>query len=69
MDYTKTFDSIWHEAITLPLSILEMPDSIYNWLVRYHEDRRHVTIFNDCSSKVAIISAGVVQGSVLGPSE
>ena len=46
-----------------------MPDNIYNWLVRYHEDRRHVTMFNGCSSKVAIISASVVQGSVLGPSE
>src|SRR6218665_1090825 len=46
-----------------------MLDSIYNWLVRYHEDRRHVTIFNGCSSKVAIINASVVQGSVLGPSE
>src|SRR6218665_265581 len=69
MDYTKAFDSIRHEAITQPLSILEMPDSIYNWLVRYHEDRRHVTIFNGCSSKVDIINASVVQGSVLGPSE
>src|SRR6218665_2923362 len=66
---TKAFDSIRHEAITQPLSILEMPDSIYNWLVRYHEDQRHVTIFNGSSSKVAIINASVVQGSVLGPSE
>jgi len=69
MDYTKAFDSIRHEAITQPLSLLEMSYSIYNWLVRYHEDRRHVSIFNGCSSKVAIISASVVQGSVLGPSE
>src|SRR6218665_1341699 len=71
MDHTKAFNSIRHEAITQPLSLLEMSYiySIYNWLVRYHEDRRHVSIFNGCSSKVAIISANVVQGSVLGPSE
>src|SRR6218665_3151958 len=69
MDHTKAFDSIRYEAITQPLSLLEMSYSIYNWLVRYHEDRRHVSIFNGCSSKVAIISASVVQGSVLGPSE
>src|SRR6218665_1108323 len=69
---SRWIDSIWHEAITQPLSIPEMPDSIYNWLVRYHEDRRqsrHIIIFNGCSSKVAIINASVFQGSVLGPSE
>ena len=43
MDYTKAFDSMRHEAITQPLSRLEMPDSTYNWLVRYHEDR-HVRL-------------------------
>src|SRR5688572_6980061 len=63
------FDSIRHAAITEALSRLNMPDSIYNWLVNYLDDRRHVTIFESLTSLPATINASVVQGSVLGPPE
>jgi Reverse transcriptase (RNA-dependent DNA polymerase) len=69
MDYSKAFDSIRHVAISESLSKLEMPDSIYNWLINYLDDRKHVTNFEGKTSAKATINASVVQGSVVGPAK
>jgi len=64
---TKTFDSISHSAISEALAGLDIPDSIYNWLVEYLKGRKHFTSFTGQISSVAVINASVVQGSVVGP--
>jgi len=55
MDLTKAFDYISHSAISEALAGLDIPDSIYNWLVKYLKDRKHFTSFKGQISSVAII--------------
>src|SRR5688572_24660742 len=69
MDYSKAFDSLRHSAIAQSLSMLNLPDNIYNWLVNYLQDRRHVTSFNNQTSTAKTINASVVQGSGVGPAD
>src|SRR6218665_4006070 len=64
LDFAKAFDTVRHSALAQKLSQLELPDSIYNWLVEFLQDQTHSTLF-----AVASINASIIQGSGLGPSE
>ena len=66
-DYSKAFDTITHGTVAEAIAKIEMPDSIYNRIIDYLDNRTHYTKFQNCASKRAAITAGVVQGSVLGP--
>src|SRR6218665_4083048 len=63
------FDTVRHSALAQKLSSLELPDSIYNWLVEFLQDRTHSTLFAGRRSPAASINASIIQGSGLGPSE
>ena len=67
LDFSKAFDSVKHSALFDKISTLDIPDEIYNWLVEYHLERSHLTIFKGHSSSLLKINASIVQGSVLGP--
>ena|SRR6218665_214111 len=54
------------------LSGLDIPYSNYNWLMEYLKDRRHFTSFELSKRRSErwpryIVSASIVQGSVVGP--
>src|SRR6218665_811995 len=65
LDFTKAFDTVGHNALAQKLSSLELPDSIYNWLVEFLQDRTHSSLFAERRSPVA----SIIRGSGLGPSE
>src|SRR5271163_3178597 len=65
-DYSKAFDTLSHSSVASALSSLDIPDLVYNWTLDYLTDRSHYTILNVQTSGTAKISAGVIQGSVLG---
>ena len=67
MDYSKAFDTVRHSSLMQKLSNLEIPDYLYNWIINYFHDRKHITKFEGMKSTERIISASVVQGSALGP--
>jgi len=46
---------------------LAMPDEVYNWLVYYYNGHRHCTRYGMSSSAFLEISAGIIQGSSVGP--
>src|SRR6218665_1310885 len=69
LEFAKAFDTVRHSALAQKLSTLELPDSIYNWLVEFLQDRTHSTLFAGRRSPVAHINASIIQGSGLGPSE
>src|SRR6218665_3265785 len=69
LDFAKAFDTVRHSALAQKLSSLELPDSIYNWLVEFLQDRTHSILFAGRRSPVASINASIIQGSILGPSE
>src|SRR5688572_22482467 len=56
-----------NSALFDKISTLDIPEQIYNWLVEYHLERSHLTIFKGYSSSLLPINASMVQGSVLGP--
>jgi hypothetical protein len=66
-DYSKAFDTLSHTSVAQSLSTINLPDCIYNWTLDYLTGRTHFTRFNNETSAPANITAGVIQGSVLGP--
>jgi len=44
-----------------------MPDEVYKWLVSYFNGHRHCTRYSMSSSAFLEISAGIIQGSGIGP--
>jgi len=44
-----------------------MPDEVYNWLVSYFNGHRHCARYGTSSSAFLEISAGIIQGSGIGP--
>jgi len=66
-DYSKAFDTIQHKAVAAKLATIDIPDVIYNWIINYLEDRKHVTYYNNNYSSPSSINASIVQGSALGP--
>src|SRR6218665_2644756 len=67
VDFTKAFDSVKHSPLMQKMEILQLPNHIHNWLVRYFQSRGHATRLGDIISVVAFINASIVQGSVVGP--
>jgi len=66
-DYSKAFDTLSHTAVATTLSQTNIPDNIYNWILSYLHPRSHVTSVENIVSASLNTSAGIVQGSVLGP--
>jgi hypothetical protein len=66
-DYSKAFDTLAHTSVATALSSVDLPDNIYNWSLDFLTARSHQTIFHGQQSSSAQISAGVIQGSVMGP--
>ena len=67
LDFSKAFDSVRHCKLVDKMSLLDMPDSILNWIIDFLSERTHRTTFNGETSSPASISASVIQGSVIGP--
>src|SRR6218665_965367 len=67
VDFTKAFDCVKHMPLMQKMNLLELPDCIYNGIVRYFESCGHSTRLGDTISIVAAINASIIQGSVVGP--
>jgi len=67
LDFTKAFDTVRHSTLARKLSLLNIPDAIYNFIC-FLEDRSHVTRYAGWTSEIAHINASIVQGSGFGPS-
>jgi len=49
------------------MALLDMPESIYNWIVNFFQGHSHCTRLGDVVSSMATINSSVVQGSAIGP--
>jgi len=67
-DYSKAFDTVSHTAVASSLDQFNLSSNTYNWVIDFLSDRSHHTAFKAEISDLTKITAGVVQGSVLGPS-
>jgi hypothetical protein len=67
LDVSKAFDRVWHSGLLHKLRCLGIEGNLFDWLCNYLKDRRIRTIINGQTSDWQNTTAGVPQGSILGP--
>ena len=68
LDISKYFDKIWHKGLLHKCqNEFGIAGMLHNWLSSYLKERKQKVKVNDSFSPCKMLSAGVPQGSVLGP--
>jgi len=63
----EAFDSVRHSTVLSKMSLLDIPDNIYNWIESFFREHSHCTKFGDDVSHFCYISATIIQRSGIGP--
>ena len=66
-DISKAFDRVWHRGLLLKLENYGINGNLLLWFEDYLKNRSKKVCINENFSSEKSISAGVPQGSVLGP--
>ena len=66
-DISKAFDRVWHKGLIYKLEKYGIKDNLLLWFKDYLENRSQKVFVNEVVSLHKHTSAGVPQGSVLGP--
>ena len=67
VDFSKAFDEVNHEILLRELSILDLNNSIFNWIADLLTGRSQAVKMGDIISAFLMITRSIVQGSGLGP--
>ena len=67
LDISKAFDKVWHRGLLHKLRQFGMSNVLVDWFASYLVNRKQQVIIDGVSSDPALITAGVPQGSILGP--
>lgn len=66
-DIEKAFDKVWHNGLKYKLHLIQLEQSIGNWICNFLDNRIFYVQVNNSKSMIFPISAGVPQGAVLSP--
>ncbi len=66
-DISKAFDRVWHKGLLFKLKQFGINGHILNWIENYLTNREQSVSIRSTNSETKYITAGVPQGSVLGP--
>ena len=64
---SAVWDSVRHSTVLTKMSLLDIPDNIYNWIESFFSGHSHCTKFGNNISHFSDISASIIQGSGIGP--
>ena len=67
LDISKAFDRVWHEGLIYKLKCIGIKDNALKVIESFLNNRFQRVVLNGQSSDWESISAGVPQGSILGP--
>ena len=66
-DISKAFDRVWHRGLLSKLRSIGIRGKILIWMSSYLQHRKQRVVIHGQTSQFKELSAGVPQGSVLGP--
>lgn len=66
-DISKAFDRVWHKGLLKKLEAVGIRGNLHKWFTNYLENRKQAVVIKGSISNYNTITAGVPQGSVLGP--
>ncbi len=66
-DQSKAFDRVWHDGLLYKLKTFGIEGALHDWFCSYLSNRRQRVILRNACSPWGSVTAGVPQGSVLGP--
>ena len=66
-DISKAFDRVWHKGLLFKLVQNGIDGKLLKWITSYLHNRHQKTVIQSAVSNLQPVSAGVPQGSVLGP--
>jgi hypothetical protein len=66
-DISKAFDRVWHKGLLFKLKSIGISGSLLSWFSSYLSARRQRVTLPGAQSEWKSVSAGVPQGSILGP--
>ena len=67
LDLSKAFDRVWHDGLMYKMECCGISGDLLALIQSFLSDRKQRVVLNGKSSQWSTISAGVPQGSVLGP--
>jgi histone H3/H4 len=67
LDFSKAFDRVWHAGLLHKLKEAGIGNPLLKWFKSYLSNRKHRVVVEGEESGLHNITAGVPQGSVLGP--
>ena len=66
-DISKAFDRVWHAGLIHKLKSAGISGNLLSWFTNYLTGRKQRVVMSGVQSAWNFISAGVLQGSILGP--
>ncbi len=66
-DISKAFDRVWHQGLLFKLKQNGINGHVLDWVENYLTGRKQYVCIRSTASDTKSITAGVPQGSVLGP--
>ena len=67
LDIKKAFDRVWHQGLLAKLTSFGICGDLHSWISSFLANRQQAVVLDGFISTPKALSAGVPQGSVLGP--
>ena len=67
LDFSKAFDKVSHQRLSLKLQHYGVRGNIFEWLKSFLDGRTQQVVLDGTASSAALVTPGVPKGTVMGP--